>query len=380
VQASRKRVCCQPKQFPEPRHLIQMLRQLLVIKPRAQTEIRRYDRTLAMLRGNDAFAFKLQVGSLDRNHADLKRYRELANRGNFLSSGPVTDCHSLLDLFHDLQVQRSSIGLRDQQVTVHINILSIHSYKNLSSFFQHTADHLTSAFLLTSPLVASELIPIFQEEYSALRPRAPMPPFNIRFRKFVSLNTTIRLREDQIHVSLSDLLEGAPESVHRAIAHILLAKLYKKPIDRAQNHRYKRFATSAAVMQQTELTRSRRGSKRYLGPHGRYYNLEEVFDVLNTRFFNGLMGRPQLTWSEALAKRLLGHYDPAHNTIVVSRVFDRPSSPRYAIEYLLYHEMLHLKHPVKMNGTRRCVHSAAFKADERQFPQLKEALAFLKRL
>jgi hypothetical protein len=236
------------------------------------------------------------------------------------------------------------------------------------------------SFLLPSPLVASELIPIFQEEYRALRPRAPMPPFNIRFRKFVSLNTTIRLREGQIHVSLSDLLEGAPESVHRAIAHILLAKLYKKPIDRAQNHRYKRFATSAAVMQQTELTRSRRGSKRYLGPHGRYYNLEEVFDALNTRFFNGLMGRPQLTWSEALAKRLLGHYDPAHNTIVVSRVFDRPSSPRYAIEYLLYHEMLHLKHPVKMNGTRRCVHSAAFKADERQFPQLKEALAFLKRL
>jgi len=50
---------------------------------------------------------------------------------------------------------------------------------------------------------------------------------------------------------------------------------------------------------------------------------------------------------------------------VVSKVFDRPSSPRYAIEYLLYHEMLHLKHPVSVRGTRRCVHSAAFKADEK---------------
>jgi predicted metal-dependent hydrolase len=239
---------------------------------------------------------------------------------------------------------------------------------------------LSLFFLLALKLVASDLIPIFQQEYRALRPRAPMPPFSIRFRKFVSLNTTIRLREGQIHVSLSDLLEGAPESVLRAIAHILLAKIYKKPIEPAQNHRYKRFATSAAVMKQTELIRGSRGSKRYLGPQGRYYHLEEVFDALNERFFHGLMGRPQLTWSESTAKRLLGHYDPAHNTIVVSRVFDRPSSPRYAIEYLLYHEMLHLKHPVKMNGTRRCVHSAAFKADERQFPQLKEALAFLKRL
>jgi hypothetical protein len=103
----------------------------------------------------------------------------------------------------------------------------------------------------------------------------------------------------------------------------------------------------------------------------------EVFDVLNERFFHGLLGRPQPTCSEHHAKRLLGHYDAAHNTIVASRVFDRPSSPRYAIEYLLYHEMLH---PVSVRGKRRCVHSAAFKADERMFPQLAEALAFLKRL
>ena len=50
----------------------------------------------------------------------------------------------------------------------------------------------------------------------------------VRFRRFTSLNTTIRLREGQIFVSLSDLLEGAPESVIRAIAHILLAKLYQQ--------------------------------------------------------------------------------------------------------------------------------------------------------
>jgi hypothetical protein len=168
--------------------------------------------------------------------------------------------------------------------------------------------------------------------------------------------------------------------VLRAIAHILLAKLYRKPIDPTQNLRYKRFASSAAVTRQTELIRHARGSKRYFGPEGRFYNLEEVFDTLNMRFFGGLLGRPELTWSEHHAKRSLGHYDAAHNTIVVSRVFDRPSSPRYAIEYLLYHEMLHLKHPVKMKGVRRCVHSREFKADEAMFPQLAEAMAFIKRL
>jgi len=207
-----------------------------------------------------------------------------------------------------------------------------------------------------------------------------MPPIALRFRRFTSLNTTIRLREGEIFVSLSDLLEGAPETVIRAIAHILLAKLYKKPIDAGHNMRYKRFASSAAVTRQTELIRGARGSKRFSGPEGRFYHLEEVFDSLNTRFFGGLLGRPDLTWSEHMARRALGHYDAAHNTIVVSRVFDRPSSPRYAIEYLLYHEMLHLKHPVKMRGLRRCVHSREFKAEESLFPQLKEAMAFIKRL
>ncbi len=229
-------------------------------------------------------------------------------------------------------------------------------------------------------MVSSEFVPIFEQEYRALRPRAPMPPITVRFRRFTSLNTTIRLREGQIHVSLSDLLEGAPESVLHAIAHILLAKLYKKPIDATHSLRYKRFASSAAVTRQTELIRHARGSKRYFGPEGRFYNLEEVFDSLNMRFFGGLLGRPDLTWSEHHAKRSLGHYDAAHNTIVVSRVFDRPSSPRYAIEYLLYHEMLHLKHPVRMRGVRRCVHSREFKAEEACFPQLAEAMAFIKRL
>ncbi len=235
-------------------------------------------------------------------------------------------------------------------------------------------------FLLSSILVSLNFVEIFQQEYRALRPRAPMPAIQVRFRRFTSLNTRIHLREGQILASLSDLLEGAPESVIRAIAHILLAKLYKKPIDPTHNLRYKRFCTSAAVTRQAELIRHARGTKRYFGPEGRYYNLEEIFDSLNMRFFDGLMGRPELTWSEHHAKRSLGHYDAAHNTIVVSRVFDRPSSPRYAIEYLLYHEMLHLKHPVRMRGLRRCVHSSAFKAEEARFPQLAEALAFIRRL
>ena len=54
--------------------------------------------------------------------------------------------------------------------------------------------------------------------------------------------------------------------------------------------------------------------------------------------------------------------------------------PRYAVEYIVYHEMLHLKHPVKLRGSRRCVHGPAFQAEEKLFPELERAKAFLKQL
>lgn len=226
----------------------------------------------------------------------------------------------------------------------------------------------------------SQLFSVFEREYRVLRPRAPMPPFDVRFYRFTSLNTTIRLREGRIRVHLSDLLEGAPERVLIAIAHILLAKLYRKPIEPMHADHYRRFTSSEAVLHQTELIRQVRGRKKMLGVQGTHYNLEEVFDALNARFFHGLLGRPLLTWSSHSARRSLGHYDSAHNTIVISRIFDRPNTPRFAMEYLLFHEMLHLKHPVKVRAGRRCVHGREFRADEKLFPELKDAKAYLKRL
>lgn len=87
-----------------------------------------------------------------------------------------------------------------------------------------------------------------------------------------------------------------------------------------------------------------------------------------------------MTWSQSHARRSLAHYDPAHNAIVVSRAFDQQRVPRYAIEYIVYHEMLHLKHPVKLRGSRRCVHGADFQAEEKLFPEFERAKAFLKKL
>ena len=87
-----------------------------------------------------------------------------------------------------------------------------------------------------------------------------------------------------------------------------------------------------------------------------------------------------MSWSQNKTRRILGHYDPAHNAIVISRIFDHPAAPRYVLDYIVYHEMLHLKHPVRLRGSRRCVHSPEFQAEEKLFPRAADANAFLKRL
>jgi len=207
-----------------------------------------------------------------------------------------------------------------------------------------------------------------------------MPELRAEFYPFTNVNNTIRLREGVIHLRISDLLEGAPDSVIEAIAHILLAKIYKKPIETVHATRYRRYVSSHDMSSKAHLVRQVRGRKRIDSPKGTIYDLDVIFEELNARFFHGLMGRPQLTWSRDHARNSLGHYDPAHNAIVVSRVFDSPRVPRYAVEYILYHEMLHLKHPVKLRGGRRCVHGPEFQAEERLFPRLEEARQFLKTL
>jgi len=225
--------------------------------------------------------------------------------------------------------------------------------------------------------VNPRLLRILETAYRELRPRAPLPEFRAEFFPSANLNNTVRLRDGQVRVRLSDLLEGAPQPVLHAIAHLLLAKLYRKPVAPSHARRYRQYAGRRDVSAKTHLVRQMRGRKQLSGPQGGVYNLEQIFDELNRRFFHGLLGRPLMTWSRDHARNSLGHYDPAHNAIVVSRVFDHPRVPRYAVEYLVYHEMLHLKHPVRLRGSRRCVHPPQFQAEEKLFPRLAEAKRFL---
>jgi hypothetical protein len=221
---------------------------------------------------------------------------------------------------------------------------------------------------------------IYARVFRELKPRTPLPELRIEFCRFANADSFIRLESGRLLVRISDLLEGAPAPVAEALAYILLSKLYRKPVARMYTHRYRMYLNRRDVRRQVHLVRQIRGRKFISGPLGEHYDLEEIFDRLNAQYFDGMLGRPQLGWSRGTSRSMLGHFDPSHNAIIISRIFDRPDVPAVALDYVMFHEMLHLRFPVEHSGSRRKVHTREFHEAEKKFPNLKEVKEILKRL
>jgi predicted metal-dependent hydrolase len=79
------------------------------------------------------------------------------------------------------------------------------------------------------------------------------------------------------------------------------------------------------------------------------------------------------------SRTILGHYDASHHAIAISRRLDQADVPAFVVEYVLYHEMLHIKHPVEHKGASRKIHTKGFQKEEKLFLQYQEAKAFLKK-
>ncbi len=221
---------------------------------------------------------------------------------------------------------------------------------------------------------------IWARVFHELKPRTPVPQITTEFCKFANANSFARLADGRLHVRITDILNGAPAPVLEALAYILLCKLFRKTVPRVYSHRYRLYLNRREMRRSLHLVRQIRGRKFLSGPQGACYNLEEVFEKINLAYFNGLMARPIISWSQGVSRTILGHFDPSHNAIIISRLLDSTSVPKYVLEYVVFHEMLHLRFPVEHKGSRRRVHTREFREAEREFAQFPEARAWLKKL
>lgn len=221
---------------------------------------------------------------------------------------------------------------------------------------------------------------LYARVFRALRPRTVLPRVQVDYCQFANVHSMIEWKGDVLRARISDLFAAAPHPVQESLAFILLSKLFRKPIPTQYSTRYRRFLNSRDAISAAERMRRERGYKPMLPARGRVYDLVEMFEDLNLRFFHGLMARPEVGWSPRISRSIVGHYDPSHHAIVISRLLDSAEVPAFVVEYVLYHEMLHLRYPTENKGARRCIHTAEFRRAEKQFPLFQQAQELLKRI
>ena len=226
-----------------------------------------------------------------------------------------------------------------------------------------------------SPLPGGERI--FQRIFTRLGCQGRPPTFLVELYPYANLAHTMRLRNDVAHVRLSDILFDAPLAVLEAAAAILLAQMYRRRLPSDLRKLYRDFALAHSTRTHIARVRQTRARRIAHSPGGMAHDLAPMYDDLNRQYFDGVLPRPTLGWSKRNWTSQFGCFDPSLNQIVMNRRLDSRDVPAYAVALILYHEMLHVKHPLRATSCGLQAHSPEFRAEEKMFRDYARARKFL---
>lgn len=203
---------------------------------------------------------------------------------------------------------------------------------------------------------------------------------SVSFYPYAELRHTWRHRGGALTLRVSDYLDHAPDDVIEAFAWYLLCRAYRKDCPDGMAEKYLGFARSRELWvpkKDTYIARARFLSFR---PRGDARDLRPVFDYVNGCYFDGKLLLPDLAWAKESPSARLGFYFQALNLLAVNKVLDSEKVPRYVLEFVVYHELLHGIMEAKGSQVRRIHHTKDFRERERQFSMYDEAEKWLSKL
>ena len=163
----------------------------------------------------------------------------------------------------------------------------------------------------------------------------------------------------------------APEHVLRAVADFVGSKKGSERAREALN----------LIREHFSRHKSARVRRTVLRSAGCALDLRDLVEDLNERYFEDRLA-VEVTWGRAAcgacrrgrgSSLQLGSYSYEDRLIRVHRVLDDPGVPRYVVEAVVYHEMLHADMPPEVRGGRRLFHTPEFRCRERLFRSLWRA-------
>ncbi len=235
------------------------------------------------------------------------------------------------------------------------------------------------SYMTHSEKLTDQITELYVEAFRYYQPRTKVAPIHVSFYPYIGINHTIRIRDGEIFVRICEICSEMPLVSHKGLAYILVGKLLRRKIPDGANEVYNAYIKSDFIRERASDNKKEYGRKVVTTSKGSVYDLDEIFAALNARYFGNMIPKPSLTWSAKKTYRILGHHDSTHDHITISTSLDSPDTPRYVVEYVVFHEMLHIAHPTKHVNGRRYNHTAAFKRDERRFAYYEEAERWIER-
>ena len=213
----------------------------------------------------------------------------------------------------------------------------------------------------------------YEEAFQKFAPARPLPEIEVSFYPYIGINHTIRVRGGRVFVRLAEICREMPLNAQKALAFILVAKLLRKKVPSAAREVYTNFIKRQEIREKAVENKRRRGRKIITSARGDAYDLDEIFDSLNEMYFRNSLPKPVLSWSSRRTYRILGHHDSTHETVIVSKSLDDRKVPRFVVEYVVFHEMLHIFHPTEHRNGKRYNHTPAFRRNEKKFQYFEAA-------
>jgi predicted metal-dependent hydrolase len=219
----------------------------------------------------------------------------------------------------------------------------------------------------------------YKEAFQTYNRTRPIPDIEVRFYPYIGINHTIRVRDGVVFVRIAEICRAMPLTAQKALAFILVAKLLRKKVPLEAREIYSNFIKRQEIRALATENKRARGRKILSSANGDFYNLDEIFARLNRDYFQNKLPKPVLSWSARKTYRILGHHDSTHETVIISKSLDDKKVPPFVVEFVVFHEMLHIFHPTEHRNGRRFNHTPQFRRNERKYIYFEEAESWIER-
>lgn len=170
-------------------------------------------------------------------------------------------------------------------------------------------------------------------------------------------------RERRYEVRLHHMFADADPVITRALAHYI-----------AQNDADASRVLGDFIDANSDHVRgrARRMPAQLIFTAGENHDLRQIYDEINARYFDNKIDAA-ITWGARTGRPRrrnsikMGSYSVEDRLIRIHRSLDRTFVPRFFVEWIVFHEMLHQVHDIRVKNGRREFHSKEFMSDEAQF-------------